>query len=100
MSDDYRSTDLSPFIFDGTHQVRMWLDAQGWMEAIAEDVGVALGLTNVRMSLENFPEDEKGVSTTYTNAGPREMRTVKEPGIYRLIFQSRKPAAERFKRWV
>ena len=28
------------------------------------------------------------------------MLTLKEPGIYRLIFQSRKPAAERFKHWL
>jgi hypothetical protein len=28
------------------------------------------------------------------------MLTVREPGLYRLIFKSRKPAAKRFKRWI
>ena len=100
MSDDYRTTDLSPFIFQGTHQVRMWLDTHGMIEAVAVDVGLALELTNVHMSLENFPADEKGVSSTYTPGGPQQLTTLKEPGLYRLIFQSRKPSAERFKRWV
>ena len=30
----------------------------------------------------------------------REMLVVNEPGLYRLIFQSRKPEAEAFKTWV
>lgn len=28
------------------------------------------------------------------------MICINEPGLYRLIFQSRKPEAEKFKRWV
>jgi hypothetical protein len=28
------------------------------------------------------------------------MLTVNEPGLYRLVFQSRKPEAEKFKTWV
>jgi predicted TIM-barrel enzyme len=52
------------------------------------------------MSLKEFPADEKGVTTTYTPGGEQEMLTVNEPGLYRLIFQSRKPEAERFKTWV
>jgi prophage antirepressor-like protein len=28
------------------------------------------------------------------------MLTVTEPGLYRLIFKSRKPVAKRFQRWV
>jgi hypothetical protein len=33
-------------------------------------------------------------------AGPREMLTVNESGLYSLIFTSRKPEAKRFRKWV
>lgn len=66
----------------------------------AADAGAALGIVNVRESIANFPDDEVGVSTTDTKHGSREITILSEPGLYRLIFQSRKPSAERFKRWV
>ncbi|WP_217424092.1 Bro-N domain-containing protein [Magnetospirillum sp. UT-4] len=45
-------------------------------------------------------EDEKGLRTVQTPGGPQQMATVNEPGVYRLVFTSRKPSAERFKRWL
>lgn len=67
---------------------------------VAADVGAALGIANVRESLRRFPEDEKGVSSTDTLGGHQETLVLTEPGLYRLIFLSRKPAAEKFRRWV
>ncbi|MBD2771172.1 BRO-N domain-containing protein [Iningainema tapete] len=45
-------------------------------------------------------EDEKGVAIVNTPGGDQEMLVVNEPGLYRLIFKSRKPVARRFQRWV
>jgi len=47
-----------------------------------------------------FPANEKGVNTLHTPGGKQKMLTVNEPGLYRLVFQSRKPEAEKFKTWV
>ncbi|MBE9054288.1 hypothetical protein IQ243_28630 [Nostocales cyanobacterium LEGE 11386] len=44
--------------------------------------------------------DEKGTAIVSTPGGEQEMLTVTEPGLYRLIFKSRKPVAKRFQRWV
>lgn len=48
----------------------------------------------------NLGEDEKGVSIVDTLGGPQEMATITEPGLYKLIMRSRKPAAKAFTRWV
>lgn len=76
-------------------------------EWIAQDVADALGIKNVRQNLDKFRESERGVCTVYGCsvgvAGSRDtqtMLTVTEPGLYRLIFLSRKPEAEKFQSWV
>ena len=73
-------------------------DFDPWFAAV--DLCRALDIQNVRQNLANFPDDEKGVSTIYTLGGPQKMLVVSEAGLYRLIFMSRKPEAEKFKRWV
>jgi hypothetical protein len=90
---------LTPFTF-GDHAVRTALvNGEPWF--IAKDVCDILGIQNSRDTLAKLlPENEKGVDTIYTPGGKQEMLTVNEPGLYRLIFQSRKPEAERFKTWV
>lgn len=35
-----------------------------------------------------------------TLGGAQDMVVVSEPGVYRLVFSSRRPEAERFKRWL
>ena len=81
-------------------EVRFTVDEHGELCWVAQDVAKILGIENARQNLAKFPDDEKGVCSTYTNRGPRETLTVNEPGLYRLIFQSRKPEAEDMKRWV
>lgn len=69
-------------------------------EWVAADVCAVLGLTNPSQALSGFADDEKGLSTADTPGGPQQVATVTEPGLYRLIFRSRKASAERFRRWV
>jgi hypothetical protein len=45
-------------------------------------------------------DDEKGVVLTDTLGGAQEILIVNEPGLYNVIFQSRKPEAKAFRRWV
>ncbi len=64
------------------------------------DLCVALALGNPAMATANHPEEEKGISLTDTLGGVQQMVCVTEPGLYRLIFRSRKPKAEEFRQWV
>ncbi len=81
---------------------------------VAADVCTILGITvslavngRERKAKDNsiyhdggLDEDEKGVAIVNTLGGDQEMLVVNEPGLYRLIFKSRKPVARRFQRWV
>lgn len=67
---------------------------------VANDAAKALELQNIRQNLANLDDDEKGVCTIYTPGGPQKMLVVTEAGLYELVFQSRKPTAKAFKRWI
>ena len=69
-----------------------------WFVAI--DVCRILEIRNSRDAINNLDEDEKGVAITDTPGGMQEMNIVSEPGLYKLIFRSRKPEAKQFTRWV
>ena len=84
---------------------------------VATDVCRALDLGNTTMALLRLNDDEKkiidlnGVTNTLNNIEgiadavsggwiKNEVNIVNEPGLYRLIFQSNKPNAVKFQRWV
>lgn len=70
-------------------------------EWVAADVCAVLGLSNVGQALVRLAQDEKRDITIDDVAGRRqELKAVTEPGLYRLIFSSKKDRAERFRRWV
>lgn len=73
-------------------------DGEPWF--VAADVCRALGIENSRDAVSRLDEDEKGVAIADTLGGKQEMQVVSEPGMYSLIFASRKPEAKAFKRWV
>jgi prophage antirepressor-like protein len=67
---------------------------------VAKDVCDILGLSNSREATSSLDIDEL-VSVKLTSGGQvRDMQAVTEPGLYELIFKSRKPEAKKFKRWV
>jgi len=66
----------------------------------ASDVGVVLELSNIRMSIADFDESEKVVSTTDTLGGTQEVTFLTEKGLYKVLFRSRKPIAQKFQNWV
>lgn len=73
-------------------------DGDPWF--VAKDVCDALEIENNRNATARLDEDEKGVSIVRTPSGEQQMTIVRESGLYNLIFQSRKPEAKAFCKWV
>ena len=94
-------TNLAQF-FGEYNQVEIrWNEDPAFPVWVAADIGKALELTNVRKTLTDFDEDEKGAVTISDTIGrSQEMAGVTESGLYRLIFKSRKAGAKAFQRWV
>lgn len=67
---------------------------------VAKDVCDALGISNSRDVMSRLDEDEKAMSVLPTQFGEKAMNMVNESGLYNLIFQSRKPEARAFRKWV
>lgn len=70
---------------------------------VAVDVCKALELSNVTVALERLKENERAkfnLGRSPVHGGGGETNCVNEPGLYRLIFASRKPEAEKFQEWV
>jgi prophage antirepressor-like protein len=84
--------------FNG-HNIRVIVQ-KGVEWFLAQDICDILGIAESRSSTRDFPDMEKGVHTMHTPGGEQKRLFVNEPGLYRLIFKSRKPEAESFKTWV
>lgn len=91
-------TNILPLSFE-SHQVQVIL-SEGSEQWIASDVCKALGIRNTSTALQSVDPDEKGICIVDTLGGPQRFLTVTEPGLYKLIMKSRKPAAKKFARWV
>jgi prophage antirepressor-like protein len=90
--------DLLNFEFEG--QGVRFVGTSENPEWVAIDVCQVMDLGNPSQALSEFEDDEKGITTVYTSGGKQELLTVTEPGLYKLIFKSRKPVAKRFQKWV
>lgn len=90
---------INPLLFEGEYLVRQ-IDKDDEVWFIGADVCRVLGLSNPHSSLALLDEDERDLHSMEGEAGLRDMIIVSEAGVYRLVFKSRKPVAERFKRWL
>lgn len=93
---------ITPFAY-GDHLIRTSsIDGTTWF--VGTDVCTVLGIVNNRDALATLDEDEKitvGNADGNPRAGiPHLLTYVNEPGLYRLIFKSRKAEAKAFQRWV
>ncbi|RNE06225.1 putative phage-encoded protein [Lacticaseibacillus paracasei] len=88
--------ELQLFQFED-NQIRT-VSSNGIIWFSAPDVTNALKLTNTTVALKSLDGDE----VTKFNLGglSGETNFISEPGLYKLIGASRKPAAKRFNRWV
>ena len=93
------TNELQIFNYAEQHQIRTTLiDGEAWF--VAKDVCDVLGLADVTSALRVLDEDEKLVRKISGAGQIREMATVSEPGLYKLIMRSTKPQAKDFTRWV
>jgi len=81
------------------HQIRFVEREPGDWWAVLSDVADALGLS-ARFVARRLDKDVISKHTLPTAGGPQEMLVVNEYGIYETVFESRKPEAKAFKRWV
>lgn len=82
------------------HSVRVVVIDGGEPWFVARDVCNALEILDVSNACKSLDDDEKGTHIIRTLGGNQEMLCVNEPGLYGLIFKSRKSEAKAFKRWV
>ena len=66
----------------------------------ASDVGTVLDMSAIRPVIRDFDETEKVVHTTHTLGGSQQVTFLTEKGLYKVLFKSRKPIAEKFQNWV
>lgn len=74
------------------------VDGEPWFAG--KDVCSALGIKDHHQALEKLDDDERGGCSVPTPMGNQNMIIISEAGVYRLVFRSTKPEAERFKRWL
>lgn len=84
------------FNYEG-HQVRTLIrNDEPWF--VAKDVCEVLevDITQTR----RLSEKQKGLHSIQTLGGKQEMTVINEAGVYKLVFTSRKPEAEKFTDWI
>lgn len=78
------------------------VDGEIWF--VAKDVCNILELTNPTEALKALDEDERSTLRITEGTSPKggnpNMNIISEPGLYKLIFTSRKEEAKNFTRWV
>lgn len=87
--------ELQDFSFEGKTVRTIQSGNLTWFAAI--DVVESLGLSNVTTAIKPLDPDERA---KFNLGRQGETNFISEPGIYKLIGASRKPAAKRFNRWV
>lgn len=92
------NTELQVFDYRGSAVRTIEKDGEIWF--VAKDLCDILELSDVSMTVRSLDEDEKLIQALFVSGQVREVMTVSEPGLYSLIFKSRKPEAKEFSRWV
>lgn len=96
-----QATGLQTF-FNGNTGVNIrvkMINGESWF--VGKDICIALELANHKDALSRLDSDERdGVGITDPMGRNQEVTVVNESGLYHLIFQSRKPEARAFRRWI
>jgi len=67
----------------------------------ASDIGKALELTNINVSIQNYDYDERGLRNAYTpEGGTQQALFLSSQGVYRLLYSSKKEIAKKFRKWA
>jgi len=67
----------------------------------ASDIGKALNLSNIAVSIQSYDEDERVIRKAYDTTN-REQDTIflTSRGVYRLLYNSKKDVAKKFRKWA
>lgn len=57
-------------------------------------------MSNIRATIMEFDDTEKVVNTIDTLGGTQQVSFLTEKGLYKVLFRSRKPIAQKFQNWV
>ena len=92
---------IRTLMFEST-PVRSQMDGKGEILFRAEDVCAALELSNPHKAVADHvaPDDLTKREVIDSMGRPQQANYVYLPGLYSLVFGSKKDAARRFKRWV
>ena len=74
------------------------INGETWF--VAKDVCDNLGINKYRDAFTRLGDDERVYVLVDTLGGPQRVVAVNESGLYSLVFQSRKPGAKKFRKWV
>ena len=101
---DSNNSAIQVFNYDGSRPVRT-VDRDGEVWFVAKDVCDVLGLGNPSEAIRPLDDDEKmtlnnSEGHSRQRGGAQRLNIVNEPGLYKLIFKSRKTEAKKFTRWV
>jgi prophage antirepressor-like protein len=68
----------------------------------ASDVGNALGIVNIRTTIQNYEDDdERVVRKVYDPHGTlQDTIFLTSQGVYRLLYSSKKEIAKKFRKWA
>jgi len=98
------NSNIQAFNYQGNREVRVIeQDGEPWF--VAKDVCEILELGNITNAIKSLDDDEKmtlNLSKGHSGerGGAQFMNIINEPGLYKLIFKSRKSEAKQFTRWV
>jgi prophage antirepressor-like protein len=81
----------TPIVINGTNEKPLFR---------ASDIGLILEISNIRSSTMEFDETEKVNRTANSSTGDNNVTFLTEKGLYKLLFRSRKPIAEKFQNWL
>jgi anti-repressor protein len=85
---------------EGT-ELSVIVDMRGDPWWVASEVCGVLGLKNAPQAVRPLDDDEKSsIYISDSTSGNPNKTIINEPGLYQLIFKSKKPEAKLFRRWV
>ena len=88
------------FTYETNTNIRTIMTEDGEPLFCAKDIAITLGYTNPNKAIQDHC---KGVTNRYpleTPGGIQQTRFITEGDVYRLIFNSKLPEAEKFEAWV
>lgn len=91
--------DLITFYFQEKEIRTVLKNSEPWF--VAKDVCDYLEISNSRDAISNINDDWKDdVGITDTIGRMQKTSIINEPAVYKLVFRSRKPEAEKFTEWL